>query len=61
MWQIYLKANSLKLSLNAYLEIFKTLNLAELELKTNTKMDKEIFVLSTILNLQHLISTANIK
>ena len=56
-----LKANSLKLSLNAYLEIFKTLNLAELELKTNTKMDKEIFVLSTILNLQHLISTANIK
>ena len=25
------------------------------------KMDKEIFVLSTILNLQHLISTANIK
>ncbi|WXG59924.1 hypothetical protein VB002_13480 [Campylobacter concisus] len=43
------------------MEIFKTLNLAELELKTNTKMDKEIFVLSTILNLQHLISTANIK
>ncbi|MCD8212972.1 MAG: DNA polymerase III subunit delta [Campylobacter sp.] len=56
-----LKTQSLSLNLKAYKQIFTALNLAELELKKNPKIDKSSFILSTILNLQNLISTANIK
>ncbi len=56
-----LKTQSLSLNLKAYRQIFTALNLAELELKTNPKIDKNSFILATILNLQNLISTANIK
>lgn len=56
-----LKTQSLSLNLKAYAQIFKALNLAELELKTNTKIDKNTFLLSALLELQSLISTAKIK
>ncbi|MBR8464395.1 DNA polymerase III subunit delta [Campylobacter sp. faydin G-24] len=56
-----LKSQSLSINLKVYRQIFMTLNLCELELKTNVKLDKSAFLLSNILNLQNLISTAKIK
>lgn len=56
-----LKRQSLSISLKTYKEIFMALNLVELELKTNSKIDKNTYLLSALLNLQNIISTANIK
>ncbi|AQW81839.1 DNA polymerase III subunit delta [Campylobacter pinnipediorum] len=56
-----LKQQSLMLNLKNYEEIFKALNLAELELKTNSSIDKSAFLISMILNLQNIISKAKFK
>ncbi|QCD45265.1 DNA polymerase III subunit delta [Campylobacter mucosalis] len=56
-----LKKQSLSLKIQTYTDIFVALNLAEFELKTNSKLQKSIYLLSTLLNLQNIISTANIK
>ncbi|MBE3609934.1 DNA polymerase III subunit delta [Campylobacter californiensis] len=56
-----LKTQSLSLNLKTYADVFIQLNLAESELKTNPGIDKSAYLLSTILNLQNIISTAKIK
>ncbi|MCR4941569.1 MAG: DNA polymerase III subunit delta [Campylobacter sp.] len=56
-----LKRQSLSIKLNTFKEIFMALNLAEFNIKTSTKMDKNLYLLSCILSLQNIISTANIK
>ncbi|MDL0089732.1 DNA polymerase III subunit delta [Campylobacter gastrosuis] len=56
-----LKQQSLAINLRGYEEIFRLLNLAEIELKTDAKMDKTAFMLSLLINLRNLISTANFK
>ena len=56
-----LKTQCLSLNLKAYAQIFKILNAAESELKTNAKICKSAFLLSCVLELQNLVSTAKIK
>lgn len=50
-----LKMQCLSLNLKAYKEIFMALNLSEFELKTNSKLDKKFFLLSTLLAMQGII------
>ncbi|MGG7073461.1 DNA polymerase III subunit delta [Campylobacter sp. 9BO] len=56
-----LKKQSLSINLKSYKDIFMALNLAEFELKTNSKIDKNTYLLTSLLNIQNIISTANIK
>lgn len=56
-----IKQQSLAINLKGYEAIFKLLNLAEIELKTNAKIDKTAFMLSLLISLRNLISTANFK
>lgn len=56
-----LNRQSLSMSLKIYQEVFKKLNLAEFEIKTNASLDKTNFLLSVLLDLQRVILTANIK
>ena len=51
-----LKKQCLAINLRTYKEIFMALNLIEFELKTSIKLDKKIFLLSCLLNLQSIIS-----
>lgn len=51
-----LKTQALSFNTNIFLEIFKLLNEAEFELKTKTNLEKESYLLSSLLNLQDLIT-----
>lgn len=50
-----LKRQCLGINLGQYKALFVTLNLAEFEIKTNTKLDKTQFLLAELLAMQNLI------
>ena len=51
-----LKRTALKFNEKGYFEIFTHLNESELTLKTNSKLDKPLYLLSQLLRLQYIIS-----
>lgn len=50
-----LKKQCLSINLTAYTELFVSLNLIEFEIKTNAKLDKTHFLLSSLISMQNLI------
>lgn len=50
-----LKKQCLSINLKTYKEIFMALNLMEFEIKTNAKLDKTHFLLSSLISMQNLI------
>lgn len=54
-----LKQQSLAINLKQFHKIFVKLNESEYELKTNTNIDKNAYIISVIISLQNIISSKN--